>query len=195
MSSAENLAGAFISSALDLTQQSPDWMILFDGAARFALTPRIRNNHRSLLSPLMREIGDLFNYRQQLKPGTYLGHLRSKIQALELDPSSTQMRAYEHAIHELDQTIGLSIESPAANGTMHIFIWLYMVSEDFVPLIRGEPPQQEAIVILNYAMKLSSRLPGRWWLENWLNQLRDTAYELLDEEHKTWLVELTFQPH
>ena len=195
MSSAENLTGPFILHPLDFAQQSPDWMVLFDGAARFALTPRIRNNHRSLLSPLMQEIGDLFNYRQRLKPGTYLGHLRSRIQALGLDSSSPQIRAYEHAIHELDQTIGLSIESPAMNSTMHIFIWLHMVSEDFVPLIRGDSPSQEAIVILNYAFRILSCLPGRWWLDNWLNQVRNTAYELLDEEHKTWLVEPTFHPH
>ncbi|KAL7619407.1 hypothetical protein AAE478_009946 [Parahypoxylon ruwenzoriense] len=194
MSSAESFTEAFIPGPRDRIQQSPDWMVFFDGAARFALTPRIRNNHRSLLSPLMREIEGLFNHRQHLRPGTYLDHLRSRIENLNLDPSSPLICTYKHAIHELDQTIGTSIESPAANSIMHIFVWLHTVSENFIPLIRGANPPQEALVILNYACMIPSRLASRWWLENWFNRLRLRSFELLDEVHRTWLVEPRFHP-
>ena len=178
----------------DCEQQSPDWMVFLDGAARFALTPRIRNNHRSLLTPLMREVENLFSHRQHLRPGTYLEHLRSKIGGLGLDPSSSRIRAYEKAIHELDQIIGTSLETPAANDSMYIFIWFHMVSEDLLPLIRADNPPQEAIVILNYACLIPSRFPSRWFLEDCFERLKSRAFELLDEEHKTWLVEPTFRP-
>lgn len=194
MSSADNFTDAFLPGPLDRLPQSPDWMVFFNGAARFALTPSIRDNHRGLIFPLMREIESLFHHRQYLKPGTYMSDLRSRIGSLDLDPSSPLARTYERAMQELDQTLGTSIESPAANSTMHIFIWLHCVSEDFIPLIRENHAPQEALVILNYACMIPPRLPRRWWLEDWASQLRNRAYELLDDEHRSWLVEPRFQP-
>lgn len=194
MASVENFTGAFVLAPQHREQQSPDWMVFLDGAARFALTPSIRNNHRSLLAPLMREVDDLFSHRQNLRPGTYLEHLRSRIDRLGLEPSSPRMRTYGKAIHELDQIIGTSLETPAANNSMYIFIWLYMVSEDLIPLIRADNPPQEAIVILNYACMIPSRCPSRWWFEDCFGRLKLRAFELLDEQHKTWLVEPAFYP-
>ncbi|ROT37148.1 hypothetical protein SODALDRAFT_189370 [Sodiomyces alkalinus F11] len=73
---------------------------------------------------------------------------------------------------------------------LDIFIWVSSVSDNFMPLLR-HAPSQETLAIFSYFCMLPKRLPRRWWLNRWADSLKIRTYELLDTEHRTWVVEPT----
>ncbi|GKT41158.1 uncharacterized protein ColSpa_01339 [Colletotrichum spaethianum] len=70
---------------------------------------------------------------------------------------------------------------------MDIFIWKYFVSDEFLPLLKTPGADQEAIVIYAHFCIVLKKLESQWWLQGWATHLISQAWELLDENHKSWI--------
>jgi hypothetical protein len=95
---------------------------------------------------------------------------------------------YAAALAELKKSFGQA-EALALAGMQYemidAFIWLFVVAEDLVPLLRA--PKQEAVAIFAFFCVLLKKLDGQWWMQGWGRQLIAHAYDLLDEEGRLWI--------
>jgi len=113
--------------------------------------------------------------------------------AVAADPA---LRAiYATAIAELKISFGQAqaLTSSAPDGgsryapyeIMDAFIWIYVVAEDLLPLLRASAP--EAVAVFAYFCVLLQLLDGHWWMQGWGLQLMDQAFEILDEDGRLWI--------
>jgi hypothetical protein len=68
-----------------------------------------------------------------------------------------------------------------------IFVWQWDAAKDFIPLLRGSEPRQEAVVIYAHFVIMLKKLENQWWLEGWARHLMERVWESLDEEHRQWI--------
>ena len=64
-------------------------------------------------------------------------------------------------------------------------VWLWTVSDDFVPLLRV--PSQEAVAIFAHFCVLLKHHDSHWWLKGWGDHVMGRVREILDEEHAGWI--------
>jgi hypothetical protein len=117
--------------------------------------------------------------------------LRERITLSVTDPDLHSR--YTHAIDELEVELELVLRTPSTTATnttnsdvLDAMVWLWMVSDSLVPLLRGTPTQ-EAVAIFAHFCVLLKHHDSHWWLQGWGDHLMSRALEILDEEHRGWL--------
>ncbi|KAL0769123.1 hypothetical protein CaCOL14_008431 [Colletotrichum acutatum] len=166
-------------SPLASAGQSPDWIVLFCGTRYLVGEP----NDNLLISPIITRITAHFQYREGPYHHTHLGDLEANINASE--PDNGLLEIYNRAINELYKSYGAFYESAEPQDITGVFIWIAMVADDFLPLLREN--RQKALVIFLYFCMLLKRLRNRWWLDGWANNLYAETYGMLDHEHRSWI--------
>jgi len=92
---------------------------------------------------------------------------------------------YLLAIAELKKSFGQAEAYAAEYEMADAFIWVFLVAEDLLPLLRT--PTQEAVAIFAFFCVLLKKLDGHWWMQSWGGHLSAHAYDLLDEEGRLWI--------
>jgi hypothetical protein len=113
-----------------------------------------------------------------------LAPLRARIQA---SVSDAGLRGrYEYALDELEMALVVRQDPDDAHrDVLDAMVWLWMVSESLVPLLRV--PTQEAVAIFAHYSVLLKHHESRWWLQGWAEHVVMRAQEILDEEHRAWI--------
>lgn len=140
-------------------------------------------NDNLLISPIITRITAHFQYREGPYHHTHLGDLEANINASE--PDNGLLEIYNRAINELYKSYGAFYESAEPQDITDVFVWIAMVADDFLPLLREN--RQKALVIFLYFCMLLKRLRSRWWLDGWANNLYIETYGMLDQEHRSWI--------
>ncbi|OLN97584.1 hypothetical protein CCHL11_01003 [Colletotrichum chlorophyti] len=165
--------------------QSPDWIVLFCGTRYLVGDP---SEHPSI-SPFIRRIVNHFEIREKPFHHTHLGDLEANINASEGDDGL--LAIYNHAINELYKSYGVFYESTEPLDITDVFVWIAMVADDFLPLLRES--RQKALVIFLHFCMLIKQLPSRWWLDTWIGNLYANTYGMLDDEHRRWIRDPTME--
>jgi hypothetical protein len=76
---------------------------------------------------------------------------------------------------------------PSAIEAWDILTWQWTVGKDFLPLLQGSRPRQEAVSIFAHFLVMLRKLESQWWLEGWADNLMGKVWAVLDEEHRTWV--------
>lgn len=100
-----------------------------------------------------------------------------------------QKQTYLTTIDELAKSFRHAQES-ASYDIIDAFVWLFVVAEELLPLLRV--PTQEAVAVVAFFCALLRRLEDKWWLRGWPVDLVARAWGLLDEEWRLlvrWPVE------
>ncbi|KAK1518048.1 C6 zinc finger protein [Colletotrichum costaricense] len=169
---------------------SPDWMVFFHGSRSIALASMALHTTTSLTHPVIGYTIGMLADRERTSKKQYLSTLLARIRQTELNE---HYETYLHAAEELEATFAVLAEFPESRDIFHGFLWISNVSDhrgDLIALIQGHNASQEALVVYTYFCKIIQRLPTRWWSEKWVRGLKDGAFASLDEEHRTWVVEL-----
>jgi hypothetical protein len=113
-----------------------------------------------------------------------LAPLRARIQATVSDAGLRGR--YEYALDELEMALAVRQDPDDAHrDVLDAMVWLWMVSESLVPLLRV--PTQEAVAIFAHYSVLLKHHESRWWLQGWAEHVVMRAQEILDEEHREWI--------
>ncbi|CRK38973.1 hypothetical protein BN1708_007942 [Verticillium longisporum] len=177
---------------LGTTSQGPDWILLFTGTRHLGGVSNSGHHPTSPLYPLIRVAIFRWTLTQKTYTHPYLDPLRARLAAATHIPANVRA-VYDKAVHALHQSFGLFYveKDEPLEGSIDLFIWVGNVIEDFLPMLREETPPQEALVIFSYFCMLPKKLPRQWWLNRWADSIKIRTYELLDAEHRTWVVEPT----
>jgi hypothetical protein len=118
---------------------------------------------------------------------TILSDLRSRIMSSpEVIRDPELGRTYDSAIDDL--CAGLTTFSRPDYRPVDItdaFVWRFLHSEAFVPLLRAQ--KQEAVAILAHFCILLGKMESQWWLQGWGTHLLSRAWEILDQDHRLWI--------
>ncbi|KAH8176536.1 C6 zinc finger protein [Sarocladium implicatum] len=68
-----------------------------------------------------------------------------------------------------------------------IFVWQWDAAKDFIPLLRGDAPHQEAMTIYAHFLIMLKKLDTQWWLEGWAIHIMERVWASLDDEYKLWI--------
>ncbi|KAL9945255.1 hypothetical protein ACHAO5_005071 [Verticillium nonalfalfae] len=170
-------------------EDSPDWLSLFFGTTHLALSSPSFKHRTSPMAPIIQYSIDLLELQQQLDHPSRLSHLHAKLDALDETQSSPELRTiWASAVRELDNIIAVLHERPDTRDLFHVMAWPQVNLSDFMPMLRRPSPPQEALVIFCYFAMVLEQLTPQWWLTGWAERLTRQTYELLDNEHKTWIV-------
>ncbi|KAM0277813.1 hypothetical protein ACHAQH_005517 [Verticillium albo-atrum] len=174
------------------TRQGPDWILLFTGTRHLGGVSNSGHHPTSPLYPLIRVAIYRWTLTQKTYTHPYLDPLRARLAAATHIPVDVRT-VYDKAVHSLHSSFGLFYveKDELLEGSIDLFIWVASVIEDFLPMLREETPRQEALVIFSYFCMLPKKLPRQWWLNRWADSMKIRTYELLDAEHRTWVVEPT----
>ncbi|OJD10806.1 hypothetical protein AJ78_08280 [Emergomyces pasteurianus Ep9510] len=94
-------------------------------------------------------------------------------------------RIYEYAINESRNIAKSSLSGASQIDITHAFTWIYLVLDEFLPLLKV--PTQESVAIFSFFCVFLKRLEVHWWMQGWSERLIRKAHKLLDEEHKLWI--------
>lgn len=165
----------------------PDWTFLLSGACSLIKTLN-SNAYQGLLTPLLTYAKERFFAARddsRAHPEALDG-LRQRVNGSGV--SDDLLRIYNLAIDELRHPLSLALHDGGRGmDIMDVFVWKYFVSDEFLPLLRTPGANQEAIVIYAHFCIVLKRLESQWWLQGWATHLISQAWELLDEDHKSWI--------
>lgn len=116
-------------------------------------------------------------------PSSILAPLRTRIQTTVTDPSL--LKTYTHALDELEGALVVRHDPAAPRDVLDAMVWLWVMSDEFVPLLRV--PTQEAVAIFAHFCVLLKYYESHWWLQGWGEHIMMRAREILDEEHRGWI--------
>ncbi|TKW56293.1 hypothetical protein CTA1_11911 [Colletotrichum tanaceti] len=136
-----------------------------------------------LIAPIISRTVAHFQVREAPCHHTHLGDLEANINASERDGGL--LATYNYAIKELHKLYRVFCEGSEPQDIMDVFIWIAMVADDFLPLLRES--RQEALVIFLHFCMLLRQLRSQWWLDVWAGNLYAKTYKLLDDEHRSWI--------
>ncbi|KAH7369332.1 C6 zinc finger protein [Plectosphaerella cucumerina] len=167
---------------------APDWLHIYSGVRELGVLSRQGRDPGRPVSP----IGVFAVRRVELRerarhmPHPYLDHLRANMAAVAIDPA---LRAiYDLAIDELHASFAIFYRMPDDTpDIIDLFLWMSRIQTNFIPLLKN--PSQEALAVFSYFCMLPKKLPRQWWLNRWADSLKIRTYELLDAEHRRWVVE------
>ncbi|KAL2194188.1 hypothetical protein P885DRAFT_43630 [Corynascus similis CBS 632.67] len=122
-----------------------------------------------------------------------LAPLRARIHAAVSDPDL--LRTYVHALDELELAlVGVQADPAAPRDVLDAMVWLWVVSDELLPLLRGAAAHerkttvhQEAVAVFAHFGLLLRHHESHWWLQGWGDHVVRRASEILDEEHRTWI--------
>ncbi|GAB1317818.1 hypothetical protein MFIFM68171_08028 [Madurella fahalii] len=118
---------------------------------------------------------------------TALDNLQRLLESTVGPDRPDELRVYLAAVSELRVQFDLS-RTAVEHKSMEVsdvFIWVYTVIDDFVPLLRV--PTQEALAVFAHFCALLKRLEFHWWLAGWADHLMGEIQRLVDYEHKSWI--------
>ncbi|PNH44799.1 hypothetical protein VD0004_g2936 [Verticillium dahliae] len=154
------------------------------------------HNYTGPLSPVFalgRERWHVLNRWEQQLPGPpLLGELSALVTKAVTDPDL--LNTYSFAIEHLRRVLTLLV----ANGDgalgpavrlegWDVIMWKWQVAKDFLPLLQGPDPAQEAVAIFAHFLILIKKVEDQWWLEGWSTHLMAKVWEKLDQEHRLWV--------
>ncbi|KAL2179643.1 uncharacterized protein P884DRAFT_275954 [Thermothelomyces heterothallicus CBS 202.75] len=117
-----------------------------------------------------------------------LAPLRARIEAAaSADPALR--RTYAHALDELELAlVGARADPGAPRDVLDAMVWLWVVSDEFVPLLRAPTRTQEAVAIFaHFGLLLLRHHESHWWLRGWGDHVIARAAEILDDDHRAWI--------
>ncbi|KAH8163202.1 hypothetical protein CIB48_g5041 [Xylaria polymorpha] len=165
----------------------PSWFFLHQGTR--ALSELAGTQFDEPLAPLFRHGIDRWEAReveqQTASPvNQHLDRLQTSIERSE--PDAGLRNTYINAISELRKSFqSMECGRGQAYEVTDIFVWVFQVGDDFVPLLRA--PTQSAMAILAFFCVLLRGLKSQWWLNGWADYLMAKSYALLDSEHRLWI--------
>ncbi|OLN87863.1 hypothetical protein CCHL11_00141 [Colletotrichum chlorophyti] len=174
---------------------TPDWMAFFRGSRHLGQASESHQRSSSLTHPLINYMMGMSRCRERVSQASHFTTLLDRIHRLQNTRSASEQAAFMHATEELSLTFAVLSEFAETRDMLHAFLWISNVSDhrgDFIALLQDPTPSQEALVIFNYFCIIIQRIPARWWSERWVQGLKNGAFNLLDEEHKTWITEPPF---
>ncbi|KAK4140710.1 uncharacterized protein C8A04DRAFT_39636 [Dichotomopilus funicola] len=92
-----------------------------------------------------------------------LGPLRSRVHAAVSDPAL--LGTYTRALDQLELSLASRDLPDAPRDSLDAMVWLWMVSDEFMPLLRA--PTQEAVAIFAHFGVLLKHHETHWWLKGW----------------------------
>lgn len=166
----------------------PEWVYLLRGTKGFI--DRVGVPNGGPFAPLFKHSIARFMLREVPEASDSSAHLPlTELEALIAQRSSSDERLrniYTASIAELKKSFGQAhANATAPYELIDAFIWVYLVAEDLLPLLRV--PTQESVAIFAFFCVLLKKLDGHWWLQGWAEQLIAQAHALLDEEGRLWI--------
>ncbi|KAM0621322.1 hypothetical protein ACHAQG_006755 [Verticillium nonalfalfae] len=154
------------------------------------------HNYTGPLSPVFalgRERWHVVNRWEQQLPGPpLLGELSALVTKAVTDPDL--LHTYSFAIEHLRRVLTLLVANgDSAMGPAvrlegwDVIMWKWQVAKDFLPLLQGANPAQEAVAIFAHFLILIKKVEDQWWLEGWSTHLMGKVWEKLDQEHRLWV--------
>ncbi|KXX74111.1 hypothetical protein MMYC01_209466 [Madurella mycetomatis] len=99
------------------------------------------------------------------KESTLLAPLRQRIAAAVSDPDLLQR--YTHALDQLELALVVRQNPDTPRDVLDAMVWLWMVSETLVPLLKVPTQTQEAVAIFAHYSILLKHNESHWWLQGW----------------------------
>ncbi|KAK4244333.1 hypothetical protein C7999DRAFT_17397 [Corynascus novoguineensis] len=160
----------------------PDWVYLLRGTKGFIELAGV---------PTSGPMAPLFSHsiaRFQLREGPEASNSSANAALAELEEvivrrpleDEALRGVYLLAIAELKKSFGQAEACAAQYEMADAFIWVFLMAEDLLPLLRA--PTQEAVAVFAYFCVLLKKLDGHWWMQGWGERLIAHAYDLLDDE-------------
>ncbi|KAH8888041.1 hypothetical protein GQ53DRAFT_692208 [Thozetella sp. PMI_491] len=166
----------------------PEWVYLLRGTKGFIDVAGIPSD--GPLAPLFQHSIARFMLRESPEASNSPAHLPltelEEVVAHRSRDDSHLGEIYSCSLVELKKSFGQAwAHSTSPYEMTDAFIWVYLVAEDLLPLLRV--PTQESVAIFAFFCVLLRRLDGHWWMQGWPQQLIARAYDLLDEEGRLWI--------
>jgi len=160
----------------------PDWVYLLRGTKGFIQLAGVPT--AGPMAPLFAHSTVRFRQREEAEVSSSpayaaLTELEEFIARRPLDDEALRA-VYLFAIAELKKSFAQAEACAAQFEMADIFIWVFLVAEDFLPLLRT--PTQEAVAIFAFFCVLLKKLDGHWWMQGWGTHLIAHVYDLLDDE-------------
>lgn len=114
-----------------------------------------------------------------------LGPIRSRVHAAVSDPAL--LGTYTRALDQLELSLASRDLPGAPRDSLDAMVWLWMVSDEFMPLLRAPTQTQEAVAIFAHFGVLLKHHETHWWLKGWGDHIVRRASEVLDQEHQAWI--------
>ncbi|KAL2163857.1 hypothetical protein VTH06DRAFT_5916 [Thermothelomyces fergusii] len=117
-----------------------------------------------------------------------LGPLRARIEEASASADPALRRTYAHALDELELAlVGAAADPGAPRDVLDAMVWLWVVSDEFLPLLRAPTRTQEAVAIFAHFGLLLRHHESHWWLQGWGDHVIARAREILDDRHRAWI--------
>ncbi|KAI0530207.1 hypothetical protein GGR58DRAFT_518654 [Xylaria digitata] len=162
----------------------PSWLLLHQGTR--ALSELASAQVDGPLAPIFKHGADRWEAREvHLQIASPVNQHLDRLQALieRREPDVGLRNTYVNAITELRKSfLSMDYERGRAYEVTDIFVWVFQVADDFVPLLRV--PTQSTVAILAFFSVLLKGLKSQWWLHGWAEHLIAKSYALLDREHR-----------
>jgi hypothetical protein len=133
------------------------------------------------MHPEMRNNGPLGSTVRSA-PLTPCEDLHAHLDKLSLD--ETRRKIYHATVDKLAASL-LSVDDSPSTDITDAFVWVWEVSDDFLPLL--EEGTQEAVAIFAYFSVVLKKLDKQWWLQGWADHIISRASQLLDHRHRIWI--------
>jgi hypothetical protein len=96
-----------------------------------------------------------------------------------------KLSIYVEAIKELRKSFTALYLGQDNYGSTDVFIWVFLVSEEYLLLLREQTP--ESLCIFAFYCVFIHQLNSYWWVEGWSTYLMNQICLLLDEQHRQWI--------
>ncbi|KAJ2891403.1 hypothetical protein MKZ38_000474 [Zalerion maritima] len=130
----------------------------------------------------------------------YLTNLENRINAQVKDKTLRDIYAY--TISELRPTLDVffPIAGQEIQGFGHFditdaFVWIFTVSDIFMPLLQEPNQKQEAVAIFMFFSTCLLKVTQHWWLQGWGEHLIQMSWHMLDAIKPQNLAENQYQNH
>ncbi|KAG7294192.1 hypothetical protein NEMBOFW57_004262 [Staphylotrichum longicolle] len=165
----------------------PDWIYLLRGTKGFIELAGVPT--AGPLAPLFAHSMARFQLREgpeasESSAHAALAELEAVVARRPLEDEALR-GVYMLAIAELKKSFGQAEAYAAEYEMADAFIWVFLMAEDLLPLLRA--PTQEAVAIFAFFCVLLKKLDGHWWMQSWAGHLIAHAYALLGDEGRLWI--------
>ena len=119
-----------------------------------------------------------------------IDHLRNVLGRLMPQPPNNATQARQGSLSGPStpaSTSGQLLPASSPLEAWDIFVWQWDAAKDFIPLLRGAAPYQEAMTIYAHFLIMLKKLDTQWWLEGWAIHIMERVWACLDDEYKPWI--------
>jgi len=140
--------------------------------------------HHADLSPLFE-----ISIRNMAHTNSGIDHLPElRDQISRVNPPETELKTYMTALDQLSERFDVVSSYSRASQVFpqQVFVWLYLLEDDFVRLLQEDKPI--ALVILSYfCILLNSIGSSFWWNRGWMEHLLSEIHSSLGQEYRIWM--------